>query len=492
MSQPQATIGSLPGLTVWQWNCHSYNKRAVLQQHITTVTKKPDIILLQETATATPTLPWYHAHVSPAEGRGFCTFVRKGLMFIEHQLKHGRSRVEYTFTEILPSKQRIRRLVIANIYSNSKHHTQKFNTLLHTASTQAKKNTLLIGGDFNAAHRAWGYVKDTAKGRDLLQDALDHNCALITDPAHPTHIGNFVARDTTPDLTFIQNDHAEKVTWHNSGVDLGSDHYILEITVPNLFRGNTIAHKWTDWDGFHKGRPTTAQDITDIATSTAELRDAVQSATKTIETDEDVVAMDSRLAHFIEAKCSIQARWKRQRLNRKLRMKVADLNRDIIRHLLDKTKTKSHQRDRLARLMHTTTQHQGKDAVIKSLEAKYLPDTPTKTHPPYGRLPNAWLDRDITTSEVRVALHELNTRSAAGLDLVTNKILCNLDDASIESLTRYFNECWRSGKLPRQWKTARTILISKPGKPPDIGNLCPISLTSCVDKVLEHVVATRW
>ncbi|XP_070377130.1 uncharacterized protein [Dermacentor albipictus] len=141
--------------------------------------------------------------------------------------------------------------------------------------------------------------------------------------------------------------------------------------------------------------------------------------------------------------------------------------------------------------MHTITQQQGKDAVIRSLEAKYLPDTPTETHPPYGGLPNAWLDRDITISEVRVALHELNTRSAAGADLLTNKMLRNLDDASIEALTDYFNECWHSGKLPREWKTARTILIPKPGNPLDIGNLRPISLTSCVGKVLEHVVANR-
>ncbi|KAH9366270.1 hypothetical protein HPB48_008310 [Haemaphysalis longicornis] len=73
------------------WNCHSYNKRAVLQQNITSVHKKPDISLLQGTAMATPAFPGCRAHVSPAEGRGVCTFVRKGLAFIEHQLKHDRN-----------------------------------------------------------------------------------------------------------------------------------------------------------------------------------------------------------------------------------------------------------------------------------------------------------------------------------------------------------------------------------------------------------------
>lgn len=89
------------------------------------------------------------------------------------------------------------------------------------------------------------------------------------------------------------------------------------------------------------------------------------------------------MAHVIEAKNSILARWKKQRLNRKLRKKIAELNRNmeehcrelckqqwhelcnaingqmhngkawnILRQLLDETKTKSHQRDRLAKLIH--------------------------------------------------------------------------------------------------------------------------------------------
>lgn len=68
-------------------------------------------------------------------------------------------------------------------------------------------------------------------------------------------------------------------------------------------------------------------------------------------------------------------------------------------------------------------------------------------------------------------IDKLNTRSAAGADLVTNKMLKNLDDLSIEAITQYYNECWRSGRLPRQWKCAKTILIPKPGKPPDTNNL---------------------
>ncbi|KAM7311613.1 hypothetical protein ISCGN_008520 [Ixodes scapularis] len=134
----------------------------------------------------------------------------------------------------------------------------------------------------------------------------------------------------------------------------------------------------------------------------------------------------------------------------------------------------------------------GADEVTRRIIDKYLPTTPTEQHAPYGGLPNAKLDRDIDIEEVRAALHDLNSRSAAGPDLVTNKALKNLDDGSIENLAKYFNKCWRAGALPKQWKTAKTILIPKPGKPPDMDNLRPISLTSCVGKVLEYVLLNRW
>ncbi|XP_077548045.1 uncharacterized protein LOC144160730 [Haemaphysalis longicornis] len=83
-------------------------------------------------------------------------------------------------------------------------------------------------------------------------------------------------------------------------------------------------------------------------------------------------------------------------------------------------------------------------------------------------------------------------QSAAGPDLIPNEALRNLNDGAIADLTRYYNRCWLAGELPQQWKTARTVLISKPGKPPSIDNLRPISLTSCVGKILEHVLKNRW
>ncbi|XP_077550626.1 uncharacterized protein LOC144163745 [Haemaphysalis longicornis] len=398
--------------------------------------------------------------------------------------------------KVVTGKKKKESTYIANVYSSSSHGKQKFKALLHKASKIAgPDNRLIICGDFNAQNQAWGYQRTLAKGRDLLQDSTDLGLNLITDPTQPTRTGNSVTRDTTPDLTFVRkgkNDRAD-FEWRNTGNNLGSDHYIVET------------------------------DITDIEEWTNEIREKEKEATRTIETEDNVGRIDSRLAHLIEAKQSIQARWKTQRTNRKLRKKVAELNREIEAHsrvlctqqwnevcnesdsqmhcgktwsllksLLDDSATKSHQHDNLARIIHKARKEHGEDETKRRINNKYLPTAPTEAHPEYQGEQNEWLDRDIEVWEVGATLQDLNTKSAAGPDRVTNRALKNLNEPAIENLTAYFNKCWRAGSLHRQWKTAKTILIPKPGKRPGIENLRPISLTSCVGKVLEHVLLNRW
>lgn len=86
---------------------------------------------------------------------------------------------------------------------------------------------------------------------------------------------------------------------------------------------------------------------------------------------------------------------------------------------------------------------------------------------------------------------QLRTKSAPGPDGITNKILRNLNDESVTIITKYMNECRAEGSILQQWKTAHVVMIPKPGKKLQIENLRPISLTSCVGKLMEHVILTR-
>lgn len=98
---------------------------------------------------------------------------------------------------------------------------------------------------------------------------------------------------------------------------------------------------------------------------------------------------------------------------------------------------------------------------IKDRCVRTNPKIQLKDHEGIG---NPKLDRPIRIYEVRTAIHDLHTKYTLGLDGVKNKMIHNLDDISIEALTKYMNQCWETGRAPRQWKTARIVLIPKPGK----------------------------
>ncbi|XP_037518363.1 uncharacterized protein LOC119395147 [Rhipicephalus sanguineus] len=194
-------------------------------------------------------------------------------------------------------------------------------------------------------------------------------------------------------------------------------------------------------------------------------------------------AMD--FAHLIEAKQALLLRWKGQRFNRRLRKKISELNKTIEDHCRTLCKQ---QWDEVC-----DSQSLGDELVAKLME-KYLPvkhGDEEFQFPEYLGPARPELDEDFTVAEVRQAIFALNSKSAPGPDGITNKMLRNLDDRSIEYLTEKINETWRNGSVPEKWKMANTVLIPKPGKAPNVDNLQPISLTSCVGKVAEHVVLNR-
>lgn len=531
---------SRPNLLIWQWNANGYNyRKAALTQLIQSKERPPDVIFIQEThAELEPHLTGYRAHASPPSARmkgkgaaqGVCTFVRKGIPFVKCGSLFGEGALEYCVTEVLVGKKSKESIFLANVYSNPAHRHQRFKTTLRKALIEAANNTVVIGGDFNAPHKEIGYTNTTAKGKELLEEAEEAGFTILNDPSAPTRIGTSVTRDTNPDLTFVRLSRKARgrVSWINTGENLGSDHYVLEIALP-ISAAPAAANKYkqriTDWTLFRtRADEEQGDDITDIDAWTKAIVRTIADATTEHEADVETPQLDSRLAHLLQARRSLQERWKKGRkTNHRLRTKIAKLGREItsyskklctqrwhevcseadrqlhkgrtwklLRCLLDDTSTKGYQQHRLTQIVHRAVKELGRDETVRRLNAKYLPSTPGEQHHDYAGEDNPELDRDIEEWEVRAVLQAINCKSAAGPDRVANKALRNLGDAAIASLTKFYNERWRAGRLPKQWKTARTVLIPKPGKPPNIDNLRPISLTSCVGKVLEHVLNNRW
>ncbi|KAH7977639.1 hypothetical protein HPB49_003112 [Dermacentor silvarum] len=350
-------------------------------------------------------------------GQGVCTLVKKNLTSIDHELLPNGA-IEHTTVEIVTGKRKRRESTfIINVYSNPKHFQQKLRTLVHKAQQLAGPNVTLLCGDFNAQHTAWGYPYTTAKGHSLYDETMDAGYQLLNDPNAPTRNGTSSQRDTNPDLAFISTASALRgVSWRNTGETLGSDHCILEITIPIAESTQRAQQQQiVDWHEYRKKlEDNVTETIENIEAWTNMLNATTKDATQTVEAEPEATMLDSRLAHLMEARNSLRRHWKRQRHNRKLRKRIAQLNRDIehhsavlcreqwhavcqeadgqlhkgktwrlLRHLLNDQTTKEAQHYMLNKTIHKAVNGMGEAEVQRRLDAKYLLVTPTDPLPSY-------------------------------------------------------------------------------------------------------------
>ena len=99
---------------------------------------------------------------------------------------------------------------------------------------------------------------------------------------------------------------------------------------------------------------------------------------------------------------------------------------------------------------------------------------------------------EVSVGELKENLARCKSKSTPGLDGIKYSVIKRIPDGYLEEIAKVFSACLKVGYFPSAWKTAKTILIPKPGKDSrEAKNFRPISLLSCLGKLLERLLANR-
>lgn len=103
-----------------------------------------------------------------------------------------------------------------------------------------------------------------------------------------------------------------------------------------------------------------------------------------------------------------------------------------------------------------------------------------------------FFNNPITRNEITNVTKELDSFKAMGPDMIHNAFLKRGGDSLHRAMQVLFNLCFQCGYFPKAWKLQQIIPIPKPNRDmSESKNYRPISLVSCLGKVLDKILTKR-
>jgi hypothetical protein len=98
----------------------------------------------------------------------------------------------------------------------------------------------------------------------------------------------------------------------------------------------------------------------------------------------------------------------------------------------------------------------------------------------------------FTIVELKKAIRKMRRKGAEGPDEIPPAFLKELGPLALNELLAIINQSFREGICPQIWRNAIIVPLLKSEKPPSmLASYRPISLTSCVVKLMERMLSER-
>ena len=459
------------------------------------------------------------------------TLVRNNLSTIE--IKKYTGEAEYIHNRITISTGT---LDLVNYYCPSDK-----NLVLDTI--QVPDSAFLIAGDFNSQSQSWGYDRLDRRGEEIEAWQDENHLLLVNDPSDQhTFYSRAWHTTTTPDIALCTEGLHRRLGRRVESQLGGSDHRPILLTLveslpedsPNKPRWN---YKKANWGLFSIRTNELTQNITvqgqNVNNVVKEFNESILKAAKEAiprgvrknYTPYWTPELQKTHDDLIKAREEAEAHPGIDNNNKLQRCKAVYLKTKlecIRKSWRDKTQKLNMEKDttKLWRLVKGLNDEGNRNAKI-TLEIdgemqmnKRAANTFAKA---YAKESNTTVPRerqkevrqeekegrnhkniheamkkDITKEELKTAISRLKKKKSPGPDGITNEMLQHLGNTALQKMLDIFNLSWRNGQVPQCWREATMIPIIKPGKnKTQPSSYRPISLTSCVCKTMERVIAYR-
>ena len=524
-------------INILQWNAEGLGQGKALELNKLLKEKKIHVALIQETKLRSklpPSFSGYEPYKCECTNtcQGILTLVRTDIQAEVFKVKTN----DANDIHLIKMWHNGQKFTLYNIYSPP-------NATLDAKLQDSNFRKTILAGDTNGHSPQWGYTDRNPTGKYIEEITNSTNLILLQDKnSKETLFHRPSGKTFRPDHTLVSADIRDQCLLEVMD-DFGSDHLPILITVQVKREGGHHKRepRWNytkaDWQEFRKKSDALLGDfncnkdidsqltdfskaILDAAADTIprgnrkkftliwneELQEAANKRKRARKLAEKTPTVENRREYN---KCSAKVKVLSRNLKKQSweeKTGKLDLNKDGRKAwtLLDRLSGKSKKTNPVP--IETENGKATTDSKKADAHNKFFSSTKNKRR---GNLDQAFktLTRRMenrtgpfqsifidpfSTTELEDSLNKCKLKKAPGPDNVTNDMLVQLSKQGKKFLLNLINKTWRTGKLPKIWKTATVIPILKKDKPKEkLNSYRPISLTSCIGKIAERMINSR-